>query len=143
MPYKGPAAVVTAVLGGEIPIGIGASPAVLPMVQAKRVVALGVTSLNRLGAAPAIPTIAESGFPGFEVINNHGILAPAGTPRGIVKVLNAEIQSMLRTEEAKARLQSQGVEPAGSTPEEFGNIVKAEFARWTKVIREARITVGP
>ena len=103
VPYKGPAPVVTAVLGGEVPIGIGASPAVLPMVQAKRVVPLAVTSLNRLGAAPAIPTIAESAVPGFQVTNNHGILAPAGTPARIVKALNAEIQAMLLTEDAEER----------------------------------------
>jgi tripartite-type tricarboxylate transporter receptor subunit TctC len=102
-----------------------------------------VTSLNRLDALATVPTVAESGFPGFEVTNNHGILAPAATAARVVAVLNAEIQNMLLTEDAKARLQSQGVEPAGGTPEEFGNIVKAELARWTRVIREARITVDP
>jgi tripartite-type tricarboxylate transporter receptor subunit TctC len=113
------------------------------MVQAKRVVPLAVTSLKRLAALTSVPTIAESGFPGFEVTNNHGILAPARTPAPIVNALNAEIQNMLLTEEARARLQSQGVEPAGSTPQEFGDIVKKELARWTRVIREAGISVNP
>ena len=142
VPYKGPAPAVTAVLGGEVPVGIGASPAVIPMIQAKRVNALAVTSAKRIGPLPAVPTVAESGFPGFEVTNNHGILAPGGTPAPIVKLLNGEIQSLLQTEEARAKLSTQGLEVVGSTPEEFRNIVKAELERWTRVIREARITVN-
>lgn len=80
VPYKGPAPAATAVVGGEVQIGIGASSAVIPLVQAKRVHALAVTSPKRLGALPDVPSVAESGYPGFSVINNHGIVAPAGTP---------------------------------------------------------------
>ena len=143
VPYKGPAAVVTAVLGGEIPIGIGASPAVLPMVQAKRVVALGVTSLNRLGAARDTDDrgIRIPGIPGHEQPRHSGARGNACADRRRRSTRRFRACLPLRTR--RARLQSQGVEPAGSTPEEFGNIVKAELARWTRVISEARISVGP
>ncbi|HYC47249.1 MAG TPA: tripartite tricarboxylate transporter substrate binding protein [Burkholderiales bacterium] len=141
VPYKGPAAAVTAVLGGEVPVGIGASTAVIPMIQAKRVQPLAVTSAKRLGPLPNVPTVAEGGFSGFEVTNNHGILGPAGVAAPIVKLLNAEIQGLLQTEEARAKLASYGLEVAGSTPEEFRRIVQSEFSRWTRVIREAGIVV--
>ena len=140
--YKGPAPAMTAVLGGEVPVGVGASPAAIPMIQAKRVQPLAVTSAKRLGPLPNVPTVAEQGFPGFEVTNNHGILAPAGTPPAIVKVLNAEIQGMLQAEDVRAKLSTQGLEIAGSTPEQFRAITKAELDRWTRVIREARIVVN-
>jgi tripartite-type tricarboxylate transporter receptor subunit TctC len=142
VPYKGPAPAMTAVLGGEVPIGIGASPAVIPMIQAKRVQPLAVTSAKRLGPLPNVPTVAEQGFAGFEVTNNHGIMGPAGVPPAIVKLLNTEIQGMLQTEDVRAKLLTQGLEIAGSTPEEFRAITKAELDRWTRVIREARITVN-
>jgi tripartite-type tricarboxylate transporter receptor subunit TctC len=139
VPYKGPAPALAAVVGGEVQLGIGASTAAVPMVQAKRVTALAVTGASRLGPLPGVPTIAEAGFPGFEVTNNHGILAPAGTPPGIVKLLNAEIRGMLQQEEVKARFPALGLEAAGSTPEEFRTIVKAELTRWTRVIKEMNI----
>jgi tripartite-type tricarboxylate transporter receptor subunit TctC len=142
VPYKGPAPAVTAVLGGEVQVGVGASTAAIPLVQAKRLNALAVTGMKRLGPIPAVPTIAESGFPGVEITNNHGILAPAGTPQQVVKLLNAEITALLQTDEAKAGLAARGLEVAGSTSEEFRNIVKSELARWTRVIREARITAN-
>lgn len=142
VPYKGPAPAVTAVMGGEVQIGIGASPAALPLIQAKRLNALAVTSANRLGALPEVPTVAESGFPGFQVTNNHSILAPAGTPASVIKVLNAEIRNMLQMDDVKAKFLALGLEAAGSTPEEFRAIVKAELARWTRVIKDARITAN-
>jgi tripartite-type tricarboxylate transporter receptor subunit TctC len=142
VPYKGPAPAVTAVLGGEVQIGVGASTAAIPLVQAKRLNALAVTSANRLPPIPAVPTLAESGFPGVEVTNNHGILAPAGTPATIVKVINVEIRELLQTADAKAGLAARGLEVAGSTPDEFRAIVKAELTRWTRVIKDARITVN-
>ena len=140
VPYKGPAPAIAAVVGGEVQIAIGASTAAVPMIQAKRAHALAVTSANRLGALPGVPTIAESGFPGFEVTNNHGILAPAGTPAAVIRLLNAEIRAMLQMEDVKAKFPALGLEAAGSTPEEFRDIVKAELARWTRVIKEAKIS---
>jgi tripartite-type tricarboxylate transporter receptor subunit TctC len=142
VPYKGPAPAVTAVLGGEVQIGVGASTAAIPLVQAKRLNALAVTSANRLSPIPAVPTLAESGFPGVEVTNNHGILAPAGTPVAIVRLINAEVRELLQTADAKAGLAVRGLEVAGSTPEEFRAIVQAELTRWTRLIRDARISVN-
>jgi tripartite-type tricarboxylate transporter receptor subunit TctC len=142
VPYKGPAPAITAVLGGEVQIGVGASTAAIPLVQAKRLNALAVTSANRLSPIPAVPTLAESGFPGIEVTNNHGILAPAGTPVAIVRLINAEVRELLQTADAKAGLVVRGLEAAGSTPEEFRAIVQAELTRWTRLIRDARISVN-
>jgi tripartite-type tricarboxylate transporter receptor subunit TctC len=142
VPYKGPAPAVTAVLGGEVQVGVGASSAAIPLVQAKRINALLVTGAKRLGPLPGVPTIGESGFPGVEVTNNHGILAPAGTPQAIVKLLSEEINALLRTEEARAGLAARGLDEAASTPEQFRRIVTAELARWTRVIKEAKITAN-
>jgi tripartite-type tricarboxylate transporter receptor subunit TctC len=142
VPYKGPAPAVTAVLGGEVQIGVGASTAAIPLVQAKRLNALAVTSAQRLAPIPAVPTLAESGFPGVEVTNNHGILAPARTPDAIIRQINSEVRELLQTAEAKSGLATRGLEVAGSTPDEFRAIVKTELTRWTRVIREARITVN-
>lgn len=139
VPYKGPAPAVTAAIGGEVQIGAGASPAVIPVVQAKRLNALAVTGPKRLGPLPDVPTVAESGFPGFNVTNNHGIVAPAGTPPAIVKLLNAEIRALVQTEEMKAKFPALGLEPAPSTPEEFTAIVKSELEKWTRVIKDANI----
>ena len=139
VPYKGPAPAIAAVVGGEVQIGIGASTAALPLIQAKRVNALAVTSSNRLGALPGVPTVAESGLAGFEVTNNHGIFAPAGTPAAVVRLINAEIQGMLQQEDIKAKFPALGLEAAGSTPEEFRAIVSAELKRWTRVIKDANI----
>ena len=140
IPYKGPAPAATAVLGGEVQLGIGASAAVIPLVQAKRINALVVSGAKRLGPLPAVPTIGESGFPGIEVTNNHGILAPAGTPQRIVKLLSEEINALLRTEDARAGLALRGLDVAASTPEQFRSIVAAELVRWTRVIKDAQIT---
>ena len=139
VPYKGPAPAATAVVGGEVQIGIGASSAVIPLVQAKRVHALAVTSPKRLGALPDVPSVAESGYPGFSVINNHGIVAPAGTPVPIVRLLNAEVRAMLQNEEIRTKFPPLGLEPAASIPEEFTEIVKSELAKWTRVIKDANI----
>ena len=138
-PYKGPAPAVTAAVGGEVQIGVGASTAVIPVVQAKRLNALAVTGAKRLGPLPDVPTVAESGFPGFSVTNNHGIVAPAGTPASVVKLLNAEIRTFLQIEEIKAKFPVLGLEAAPGTPEEFTDIVKSELEKWTRVIREANI----
>ncbi len=139
VPYKGPAPALTAVMAGEVQIGVGASSAVIPIAQAKRVNALAVTSAKRLGAVPAVPTVAESGFPGYDVTNNHGIVAPAGTPVSVVRLLSSEIQTMMRVEEIRSKFPALGLEPAASTPEEFTTIVRAEFEKWTRVIKEANI----
>jgi len=139
VPYKGPAPATTAALGGEVQVGLGASTAVIPLIHAKRLNALAVTSATRLGPLPAVPTLAESGFPGLAVTNNHGILAPNGTPASVIKVLNGEIRDLLDKEETRASFAVRGLEVAASSPEEFRAIVMAELARWTRVIKEARI----
>ena len=111
----------------------------LPQVRAGTVRALAVTSAKRLAALPDIPTVAESGLPGYEYWSWMGICAPAGTPKEIISRLNAEIAKILRTQEARDWFAEQGGEPIIETPEEFAAFIKSEHSRWGKIIREAGI----
>jgi tripartite-type tricarboxylate transporter receptor subunit TctC len=101
--------------------------------------ALGVSSLKRSAVALELPTLAETGLPGYEAIGWHGVLAPAGTPRDIVDRLNAEIVKALRTADIRARFAEQGAEPVGNTPEQFQEFLKADLAKWTQVIKAAGV----
>ena len=139
VPYKGAPLAIGAAASGETQIGVGAITGAMPLIQSKRVTALAITSQKRNGALPNVPTVAESGFPGFHVVNNHGIVAPAGTPPAIVRLLSAEIKTMLQMDDVKAKFPALGLEAAPSTPEEFTAIVKSELQRWTRVIRDANI----
>jgi tripartite-type tricarboxylate transporter receptor subunit TctC len=99
--------------------------------------ALAVTSLTRAPALPDVPTVAESGLPGFEASSWFGILAPAGTPPAIVAKLNTEIAKWLATPEAKEKLANQGANAAGGTPEDFAKHIAAETAKWAKVVKDS------
>ena len=100
---------------------------------------LAVTGATRASAAPQLPTMIEAGMPGFVVAGWYGVVAPAGTPAGIIAKLNRELVRILRTPEMRERLAGDGSEPVGSTPEEFATHVKSEIAKWHKVISEADI----
>jgi tripartite-type tricarboxylate transporter receptor subunit TctC len=113
--------------------------AALPSVKSGRLRPLGVTGLRRSTIMPDVPTVAESGLPGFEVQQNYGLLAPAGTPREIVIRLNQEAGKVMRTEDARSRLLVDGSEARVSTPEELEKMITAEIAKWSKVIRQAGI----
>jgi tripartite-type tricarboxylate transporter receptor subunit TctC len=108
-------------------------------VKEGKITALAVTGLRRSSAAPDIPTVNESGLPGYEATAWQGVLAPAGTPRDIVVKLNAEIVRILNRPEVKKQLADQGFDTVGSTPEEFGEFIKVEIAKWAKVIKAAGI----
>ena len=112
------------------------------MVNAKRVNALAITSGKRAEALPGVPTVAESGVPGFDVTLLLGILAPAGTPAAVVKRLNAEIRNVLQMEDIKAKFVDQGTEARGSTPDEYRSLMNAEIAQWARVVKEAGITAN-
>jgi len=142
VPYKGGAPVVAALMGGEVLISFASITATMPMIQAKRLHALAVSSAKRVGALPEVPTVAESGFPGFNVTNPFGLLAPAATPAAVVKLLNAEIRAIVQMDDVKAKFAAQGFEAAGSTPQEFRAIAEAEVAQWARVIKAARITIN-
>lgn len=135
VPYKGSAQVTTAVLAGEVPLMFSNMLAIMPFVQAGRFRALGVTGLKRVPGAPEVPTIAESGLPGYEVAGWYGLVAPAGTPREIVARLSAQTAAAMRTPEVAKRYSSEGADPVGSTPEEFAEMIARDTAKWAKVIK--------
>ncbi len=141
VPYKGTAPAVTAMLGGEVQFAIFSANVILPHVKAGKLRALGVTSMKRTPSLPDVPAIAESGVPGYEVVTWSGILAPARTPRAIVARLNAEVDRLLKLDEVRQRLNSLGVEPAGGSPEQFGSYLRAEIAKWSRLIKETGVRV--
>jgi tripartite-type tricarboxylate transporter receptor subunit TctC len=139
IPYKTTPDALTDLIGGRITYTIDGIAIQLPQVRAGRIRALAVTSSHRLAALPDIPTIAESGLPGYEYWSWMGVCTPAGTPKEIIARLNAEITKIARTPEARAWFEEQGGEPVTETPEQFAAYIKIEIARWGKVIREAGI----
>ena len=141
IPYKGTGPALQDTLGGQIQLIFGAVPTTLPHVKAGKLRALAVTTQKRIGAAPEIPTIAESGYPDYEVINWHGLVAPKGLSADIVDRLNREINTQLRSEDFKKVLANDGLEPVGGTPAEFAEVLKKEAARWAKVVKQARIKI--
>ncbi len=112
----------------------------LPQVNAGKLRALAVSSGKRAQVAPNVPTVAESGFPGYDVRGWYGIVAPAKTPAAIINRLNTEIVAILRSPAASERLAADGSEAVGSTPEEFGAHIKSEMAKWAQVVKAAGIT---
>lgn len=133
--YKGIAPAITALLADEVqfslvPIAVG-----MPHVRSGKLRALGVAGLSRSSAAPELPTIAESGLPGFEVIGWWGVLAPAKTPRSAVDLLNRELRAALELPEVRRTLLDQGMDPAGGTPEQFGALIKADMDKWGEIGR--------
>jgi tripartite-type tricarboxylate transporter receptor subunit TctC len=139
VPYKGGAPALNDLIGGQLSFMIENMPGTMPFVKSGKLRALAVTSAQRSPLDPALPTMAESGVAGYEVVGWQGLFAVAGTPPAIVARLQAEVAKELRLPVVRARLASLGAEPVGSTPEEFGAFVRAEHARWGKVIREKGI----
>ena len=140
IPHKGEAPAITDVLAGHLPFMFSNVTASNPHVQAGKLRALAVTGLERTPAVPGVPTLAESGLPGFEVVGFFGVMAPAGTPREIVARLNGEIAKSSPAPTRGSALPPQALEPGNKTPEEFGAYIKSEADRWGKLIREAGIT---
>jgi tripartite-type tricarboxylate transporter receptor subunit TctC len=141
VPYKGNAQAMTDLMAGQESLSFPTGPSAMPHVQAKRLRALSVTSAKRAAGLPDIPTIAESGLPGYDASAWYGVLAPAGTPAAIVSKLQNEIHVVLRAPDVIDKLASQGLEPAANTPDEFARFIAAELAKWNKVIAAAGIKV--
>lgn len=139
IPYRGSAPVVADLIGGQVDVMFDNVPNVIGHVRAGKMKALAVTTTQRAALAPEVPTVAEAGVPGYDLSVWFGVLAPAGTPRDIVARLNAEITRVLNSVEVKARFALQGVEVRTSTPEQFGEFLRAEVVRWARVIKEADI----
>jgi tripartite-type tricarboxylate transporter receptor subunit TctC len=142
VPYKGNAEAMNAFLGGHIKIYFALVPAVLQHVKAGSLRAIAVTTEQRLSYLPDVPTIAESGFPGYEISSWQGVFAPGGTPRDVVGKINGEVVRLLSVPEVRARISLEGADPVGSSPEAFAERVKSEIAKWSKVARSAGIA-GP
>lgn len=135
IPYKGAGPVVIDVVAGHIELASLGFPPALPMVQAGRLRAIAVTGTKRSALLPAVPTVAESGVPGYSVNSWYGVFAPTGTPSGIIGKLNTEIAAGLKTPEVSKRLIGLGADVAPTTPEEFGRIVRDEIQKWAKVVK--------
>ena len=139
VPYKGTGPAITDLLAGQVQVMFNSMPSVLPLVASGKLKGLAVGSAQRSPAAPDIPTVAESGVPGFEYVTWYGMFAPAHTPQNIVTRLNAEVVKILAAPEMAQRLASQGAEPRSSTPDELLKFMRNESERWKKVIKSAGI----
>lgn len=137
VPYKGRASALPDLLGGRVTMMFDNMPSSLPLVREGKLRALAVTSLKRAAAAPDIPTIAESGLPGFEAVSWFALFAPAGTPQPVVDKLQAEVAKLLKSPEGAKRLTDIGLEPIGSTPDELAAYQRAEITKWAKVVRDS------
>jgi tripartite-type tricarboxylate transporter receptor subunit TctC len=139
VPYKGLSPALTDLLSGRVQLMFSSVVAILPHVKSEKLRGLAVTGNRRLTSMPDLPTIAESGLPGYEASSWYGVLAPAGTPREIVARLNAELVKALEHPEVRTSLLAEGAEPIGGTPERFASHIRSEKERLGKLIREAKI----
>lgn len=139
IPYKGTAPAMIDMLAGHTAVMAATILTGMPQIRAGRLRPLGITSLARSAAAPEIPTIAESGLPGFESIQWYGAMAPAHTPKDIVARWHTEIVRVLQMPEIKQRFIADGTDPVGNTPEEFRRYIQSEITKWTKVAKDAGI----
>src|SRR6267142_1588104 len=132
VPYKGAGPAMVDVLSGQVQLYLATMPAAMPHVKSGKLAPVAVTSSRRSPALPDIPTIAESGVPGYEASTWYGVLAPAHTPAAVIARLHENIVEILAVSETRARLADQGFEPVGNSPEEFGAYIKSEIAKWGK-----------
>ena len=139
VPYKGGGQVLIDLIAGHVSMYFSSVPGAMPHVRSRRLRALGITSLVRSSATPETPTLAESGFPGFEAATWIGAAASAGLARPIVTRLNTEIVDIMRAPDMRERLISQGAEPQTNTPEQFAAYIKSEITKWAKVVRDTGI----
>lgn len=139
VPYKGAALAMADVISGQLELMTGNLPGPLPQIKAGKVRGLAVTSAERNARVPDVPTVAEQGVPGFDVSSWYGICTQAGVPRPIFDKLRADLIKALESPETRKRLTDQAIDVKTSTPEQFVEHVKAETARWTKVVRDANI----
>jgi len=141
VPYKGTGNAMADLLAGQVVLMFDQPVSSLPHVQAGKLKVLGITSLKRFQTLPDIPTVAEQGLSGFEAISWAGVCAPGGTPRPVVDRLYSEIGKVLKVPEIRDRLLRDGIEPVGSTPEQFLQHTRNEAAKWGKVVRDAKVKV--
>jgi tripartite-type tricarboxylate transporter receptor subunit TctC len=140
VPYKGAAPAMNDLIGGHIPMMFDNMPAVLPQVQAKVINAIAVAGAKRASAMPDVPTVAESGFAGFEASSWFGLVAPAKTPAPVLAKLQGEVESILQMPDVRKRLTELGAEPGTISGEAFGKYLAEETAKWSKIIRASGVT---
>jgi tripartite-type tricarboxylate transporter receptor subunit TctC len=141
VPYKSGGATTAAVMSGEATTAFNTLETVLSLIQSKRLRPLAVSTRERSPALPDVPTAKEAGIDGYEVVGWFGLMAPAGTPQSIVEQLGRETAAAMAAEDIRNRAMAQGANPVGSAPAEFERFVRSEVERWTKIIRQAGITL--
>jgi tripartite-type tricarboxylate transporter receptor subunit TctC len=137
IPYKGSNALNTDLIGGHVKVGFNPIPVSRAALESGLIRALAGTSLKRSTAFPDLPTVAESGLPGFDAVLTYGLVAPAGTPRAIIERLNQELNAALATDEVKRRLHQEGAEPMPTTPEEHAVVIDREETKWSTLVKSA------
>ncbi len=141
VPYRGTAALMNDLIGGHVPIAFGVLPPALGNLQAGKLRALAVSGAKRFSQLPHVPTIAESGLPGFEAVLHYGLLAPASTPKPIIARLNKELRALVNSEEVKKRIHAEGGDPLTSSPEEYAADIDKEGRKWAALIRQLNLKV--
>jgi tripartite-type tricarboxylate transporter receptor subunit TctC len=139
IPYKGTGPALTDTIGGQTNAMFGSTASTLPHVRSGRLRALAVTTPQRLPAEPALPTVTEAGVPGFETTLWHGLIGPKGLPREVVERVHREVNAVLQLRDTAEQLQSDGVSPAGGTPEQFLATIAKEIETWRRVVRDAGV----
>lgn len=137
VPYKGTQQAITELIGGQIQVMSDGTASILPHVRAGRVRGLATTGSKRSIAAPDLPTVAEAGVPGYEVVSWNGVIVPAGFPRPLVSRLNSEINQILATPDFKERIGKIGYETAGGTPEQFAELIRSDTKKWAEIVKRS------
>jgi tripartite-type tricarboxylate transporter receptor subunit TctC len=137
VPYKGAAQAMTDLLGGQVQSFMSSVPSALAQIKGGRLRAVAVTSAKRAAEMPEVPTIAESGYAGFDATTWYGLLAPAGTPAAVIKRLNAEVNRVLGMPDVSGRLAAEGGEVLGGSPERFASLLRADHAKWGRIVKES------
>jgi tripartite-type tricarboxylate transporter receptor subunit TctC len=140
VPYKGAGPNAAALTAGEIDVSFAGVSSSLQLVNARKLKALAVSGRTRVASMPDVPTIAESGYPGFNVQNTYGVLAPAGTPPAVIKVLNTELHAILAMDDIRQKFAQQGIDVVASTPAEYRALTEAEATQWARVVKDANIS---
>jgi tripartite-type tricarboxylate transporter receptor subunit TctC len=139
VPYKGAAPMLADLMGGQVQVGFDNLPSTISFVRSGKVRAIAVTTAQRWPGEPDIPTVAESGVPGYEVSGWFGLLAPAGTPPAVLKTLQQAVAEAVRQPDVNKQLLGLGAQPVANTPEAFASVVQADVAKWREVVKKAGI----
>jgi tripartite-type tricarboxylate transporter receptor subunit TctC len=139
IPYKGAPAVLIDLMAARIDLSFSTMPSVIPHVRAGKLRGIAITGSRRSAAVPDLPTIAEAALPGYEMVAWQGLVAPRATPPALIKRINGEVVAIIQQADVRKQLSAEGGEPVGNTPAEFAQWLKAEIAKWTRVVNEANI----